>query len=64
MGHFSVRVTQRYTHPGQDKKREAVELLLAKEAKQPENQENLAHICHISETEETSRSVIRLFSLN
>lgn len=64
LGHFSVRVTQRYTHPGQDKKREAVELLLAREAKQPESPESLAHICHISETEKTSRPVIRLFSLN
>jgi excisionase family DNA binding protein len=64
LGHFSVRVTQRYTHPNQDRKKEAVELLVTRAEKQAENSEKLAHICHISETEKTFGSVTRLFSLN
>jgi len=34
LGHFSVRVTQRYTHPSQDQKKRAVDLLTV-------NRENL-----------------------
>jgi integrase len=48
LGHFSVRVTQRYTHTGKDQKQRAVDLLNAKSQKRPENQENLLHNCYIN----------------
>ncbi len=43
LGHFSVRVTQRYTHPGQSQKVKAVELLDRKKAQEPED---LLHSCY------------------
>jgi excisionase family DNA binding protein len=64
LGHFSVRVTQRYTHPNQNKKKEAVELLGISALKQAENSENLAHICHISGKEKATGFATRLFSVN
>jgi integrase len=64
LGHFSVRVTQRYTHSNQDRKKEALELLAQRAANWPQNPEGLAHICHISGEEKNSQSLIRLFSLN
>ena len=64
LGHFSVRVTQRYTHSNQDQKRTAVELLAKHSAKRVKNQEKLAYICHISEKEKTGRSVTRSYLIN
>ena len=43
LGHFSIRVTQRYTHPGQSQKVAAVELLAPKRAL---GGENLLHPCY------------------
>ncbi len=43
LGHSSVRVTQRYTHPGQSQKVKAVGLLDRKKAQEPEN---LLHSCY------------------
>jgi excisionase family DNA binding protein len=43
LGHFSVNVTQRYTHPGQSQKIAAVELLARKMG---QNRENLLHPCY------------------
>ncbi len=43
LGHFSVRMTQRYTHPGQSQKVKAVELL---DRKAVQNGENLLHPCY------------------
>jgi integrase len=48
LGHFSVRVTQRYTHTGKDQKQRAVDLLSAESRKKPENPENLLPICYIN----------------
>lgn len=44
LGHFSVRITQRYTHSNQEQKREAVQRLAGKALKQSQNLENLVHI--------------------
>jgi integrase len=41
LGHFSVRVTQRYTHPSQIQKRLAVNLLARKTVAEPKNRANL-----------------------
>lgn len=43
LGHFSVKVTQRYTHPGKSQKIVAVELLAEKSA---QNGGNLLHPCY------------------
>jgi integrase len=48
LGHFSVRVTQRYTHTGKDQKQRAVDLLTAKSQKRPQNRGNLLHNCYIN----------------
>jgi len=53
LGHFSVRITQRYTHSNQDQKREAVQKLSRKLLKQAENLEDLAHICHTEKSRES-----------
>lgn len=48
LGHFSVRVTQRYTHPSQLQKKLAVELLTKKSTEKSQNSEVLLHNCYIS----------------
>jgi len=64
LGHFSVIVTQRYTHSNQNQKQSAVELLAKKTLKNVENQEKLAHICHIREKEKVEKSVTRSYLIN
>ena len=51
LGHFSVRVTQRYTHSNQNLKREAVDLLAAGRARKAENSADLLHICDTGKDE-------------
>jgi excisionase family DNA binding protein len=43
LGHFSIKVTQRYTHSGKNQKAAAVELLAQKS---PQNWGNLLHPCY------------------
>jgi integrase len=43
LGHFSIRVTQRYTHSNRDRKKEAVKLLNRTEPKAAENLNKLSH---------------------
>ena len=43
LGHFSIKVTQRYTHPGKSQKFAAVELLTQETA---QNAENLLRPCY------------------
>jgi integrase len=57
LGHFSVRITQRYIHSNQDQKREAVQKLSRKTLKQAENLEDLAHIWHIEKTGDSGKGV-------
>jgi excisionase family DNA binding protein len=51
LGHFSIRVTQRYTHSNRDQKRKAVEVLSDSEAKKAKK---TGIPLHIRDTEETS----------
>jgi len=44
LGHFSVRVTQRYTHSNQNQKEDAVQKLNQKTQKGTKNSEALSHI--------------------
>ena len=45
LGHFSVKMTQRFTHPGRSQKGAAVELL---DRKRAQDGENLLRPCHIN----------------
>jgi integrase len=64
LGHFSVRVTQRYTHPSQAQKRRAVDLLAVKPAKEAENRGDLLRICDAAVAEKKDDPVIRSISIN
>ena len=48
LGHFSVRITQRYTHSNQNQKKKAVEILAKKSLRRVENSENLLHMRYIN----------------
>jgi len=43
LGHSTVKVTERYTHPNQNLKKEAVEALVQKDKKAPKKSDDLAH---------------------
>jgi excisionase family DNA binding protein len=60
LGHFSVRITERYTHSNKNMKRQAVESL-AQARKAEEKTENLAQIGHM---ENNPARAISLFSVN
>lgn len=61
LGHFSVRVTQRYTHSNRKQKMAAVEVLSQNQVK---NGSDLSHICHISGNRETGEALNTSFSVN
>jgi len=48
LGHFSVRVTQRYTHSCMDQKKQAIELLSQVSSYTPKKRENLLHKCYVN----------------
>ena len=60
LGHFSVRITERYTHSNKNTKRQAVESL-AQSRRAEEKRENLAQIGHM---ENNPARAISLFSVN
>jgi excisionase family DNA binding protein len=60
LGHFSVRITERYTHSNKNTKRQAVESL-AQTRNAEEKRENLAQIGHM---ENNPARAIALFSVN
>ena len=64
LGHFSVRVTQRYTHSNQNQKVAAVQRLAKKDSKMAKNEEGLAHICHIGPGGNLRKSLNVPFSVN
>jgi len=64
LGHFSVRITQRYTHSNQKQKQRAVERLAGVPHKEAKSREKLSHICHISEREKLRKFENVLFSVN
>ncbi len=49
LGHSTVKMIERYTHPNHKQKRRAVEFLAKKSTKKPEKPDELAHIRHIDE---------------
>jgi len=61
LGHYSVTVTQRYTHTDGGQKKNAVELLSPKTAKIPED---LSHIWHSEKAKGNQARPIPLFSMN
>ncbi len=64
LGHFSVRVTQRYTHPSQDQKRRAVDLLVRPQGASTENGERLLHICDMAKPERKADPTTSSLSIN
>ncbi len=64
LGHFSVRVTQRYTHSNQNQMVAAVQSLATMDSKTAKNGDDLAHICHISPQKNFSKPVNVPFSVN
>jgi excisionase family DNA binding protein len=46
LGHGTVKMTERYTHPNQAQKQKAVETLSHNGSAIPENPSGLSHICH------------------
>jgi len=64
LGHFSVRVTQRYTHTNQKQMKNAVQLLAQKALNKAKNADNLSHICHISPQDDLNNRVNSFFSVN
>ncbi len=64
LGHFSVRVTQRYTHSNQNQMVAAVQSLGNMDSKTSKNGDDLAHICHISPQKDLDEPVNVPFSVN
>ena len=60
LGHSTVKITERYTHPNQKLKEKAVELL----AKRPEKSDDLAHICHTERKKKSEKHVTDSISAN
>jgi integrase len=48
LGHFSVRVTQRYTHSCMDQKKRAIELLHRVSSETSKKREDLLHKCYVN----------------
>ncbi len=61
LGHFSIRVTQRYTHPSQEQKRAAVELLSGTRAGK---EANLLRICDAAVTDTKDGPATSNISIN
>ena len=64
LGHFSIRVTQRYTHSNRNQKRDAVMLLSQRATKNAENQERLAPIWHTGQRKILKHPANSSFSMN
>lgn len=60
LGHSTVKITERYTHPNQSLKKEAVELL----AKKPGKSDILAHIWHTERKKKSEKHVTDFISIN
>lgn len=64
LGHSSVTITERYTHPNHGLKRVAVDLLTQTSSGLAESAENPAYICHTAESAEPERAVTDSGSVN
>jgi len=60
LGHSTVKITERYTHPNQSLKKEVVELL----AKKPEKSDDLAHIWHTERKKKSEKDVTDSISIS
>jgi len=60
LGHSTVKITERYTHPNQKLKEKAVELL----AKKPEKSDDLAHIWHTERKEKSETDATDSISIS
>jgi len=64
LGHSTVKITERYTHPGREEKRKAVELLCRQSPKKGKKREDLLHSCDMKKDEKESVFTSSLFSVN
>lgn len=64
LGHSTVKMTERYTHPNQDLKKKAVEMLVRKSRKGSKKADILAQICHMKKDSEASKDVTPSLSIN
>jgi hypothetical protein len=64
IGHSTVKITERYTHPYREQKRRAVELLAKKPQSKAKNQEDLLRHSDTEEDREKTPRTIPLFSIN
>ena len=64
LGHSTVRVTERYTHPNQEQKKRAVEILAQSASEKAKITGELAHHWHTGDGEKKERRVSPLFSVN
>jgi integrase len=58
LGHSTVKMTERYTHPYKEHKQMAVELLTQAREKGLDSLNNVAHICH-TDGEKASGQVVK-----
>ncbi|NHJ32262.1 MAG: tyrosine-type recombinase/integrase [Asgard group archaeon] len=61
LGHSTVKMTERYTHPNHNQKKRAVDLLVQKEARKSDE---MAHICPTGNKKSSKIDVTNLFSVN
>jgi hypothetical protein len=65
LGHFSISMTQRYTHTNRNQKINAVELLKKnKEEKEGKKTGNLLHICDMGTKRKTGKTVSDSYLIN
>jgi integrase len=64
LGHSSVKITERYTHPSQSLKRSAVESLAQKPPQEAESLKTLSHICHTEEKASREIAITTLLSIS
>ncbi len=64
MGHYSITVTQRYTHTNEYRKRDAVEMLSRIPEERAKNGGNLLHIRYMSKKGQKTKEATNLFSFN
>jgi len=57
-------MTERYTHPNQEQKKRAVELLVQKSTKKSEKSDDLAHICHTEKSHSNELGITAFLSMN
>lgn len=64
LGHYSILVTQRYTHTNEEVRRRAVELLSQAPPETPQSAENLLHSCDMAKKSQPSDLIKLMISVN